>query len=83
MAFETLLFQVLQPQQHRAMLRPQVTLPMTPMVTLRNQAPGRIVLGQPQVHLKELHPGEDVSLMISLALCVHMHRSLGGRCDLT
>ncbi|CAK6958403.1 transcription initiation factor TFIID subunit 4-like [Scomber scombrus] len=47
---------VLQPQQQRAMLRPQVTLPTTPMVTLRNQAPGRTVLGQPQVQLKELHP---------------------------
>ncbi|XP_073324239.1 transcription initiation factor TFIID subunit 4 [Pagrus major] len=40
---------VLQPQQQRAMLRPQVTLPTTPMVTLRNQAPGRIMLGQQQV----------------------------------
>ncbi|TKS71016.1 TFIID subunit 4 RNA polymerase II [Collichthys lucidus] len=47
---------VLQPQQQRAMLRPQVTLPTTPMVTLRNQAPGRIMLGQQQVHLKELQP---------------------------
>ncbi|XP_042261516.1 transcription initiation factor TFIID subunit 4-like [Thunnus albacares] len=47
---------VLQPQQQRAILRPQVTLPTTPMVTLRNQAPGRIVLGQPQVQIKELHP---------------------------
>ncbi|KAM7423269.1 hypothetical protein PAMA_011018 [Pampus argenteus] len=47
---------VLQPQQQRTMLRPQVTLPTTPMVTLRNQAPGRIVLGQPQVQLKQLHP---------------------------
>ncbi|XP_044079617.1 transcription initiation factor TFIID subunit 4 [Siniperca chuatsi] len=45
---------VLQPQQQRAMLRPQVTLPTTPMVTLRNQAPGRIMLGQQQVQLKEL-----------------------------
>ncbi|XP_018535546.1 transcription initiation factor TFIID subunit 4 [Lates calcarifer] len=45
---------VLQPQQQRAILRPQVTLPTTPMVTLRNQAPGRIVLGQHQ--LKELQP---------------------------
>uniref|UniRef100_UPI0037E87C43 transcription initiation factor TFIID subunit 4-like n=1 Tax=Semicossyphus pulcher TaxID=241346 RepID=UPI0037E87C43 len=47
---------VLQPQQQRAMLRPQVTLPTTPMVTLRNQAPGRIMLGQQQVQLKELQP---------------------------
>ncbi|XP_035518451.1 transcription initiation factor TFIID subunit 4 [Morone saxatilis] len=47
---------VLQPQQQRAILRPQVTLPTTPMVTLRNQAPGRIILGQQQVQLKELQP---------------------------
>ncbi|XP_071350313.1 transcription initiation factor TFIID subunit 4 [Trachinotus anak] len=47
---------VLQPQQQRAVLRPQVTLPTTPMVTLRNQAPGRIMLGQQQVQLKELQP---------------------------
>uniref|UniRef100_A0A671TJS3 TATA-box binding protein associated factor 4 n=1 Tax=Sparus aurata TaxID=8175 RepID=A0A671TJS3_SPAAU len=54
---------VLQPQPHRAMLRPQVTLPTPPMVTLRNQAPGRIMLGQQQVQLKELQPGENVSLI--------------------
>ncbi|KAK2862499.1 hypothetical protein Q5P01_002032 [Channa striata] len=47
---------VLQPQQHRALIRPQVTLQTTPMVTLRNQAPGRIILGQQQVQLKELQP---------------------------
>ncbi|XP_040890714.1 transcription initiation factor TFIID subunit 4-like [Toxotes jaculatrix] len=47
---------VLQPQQQRAILRPQVTLPVTPMVTPRNQAPGRIMLGQQQVQLKELQP---------------------------
>ncbi|XP_030585282.1 transcription initiation factor TFIID subunit 4 [Archocentrus centrarchus] len=46
---------VLQPQQQRAILRPQVTLPATP-ITLRNQAPGRIMLGQQQVQLKELQP---------------------------
>ncbi|XP_076012883.1 transcription initiation factor TFIID subunit 4 [Genypterus blacodes] len=51
---------VVQPQQQRALLRPQVTLPTTPMVTLRNQTPGRIVLGQSQVHLKELQPGPIV-----------------------
>ncbi|XP_035487312.2 transcription initiation factor TFIID subunit 4-like isoform X2 [Scophthalmus maximus] len=43
-------------QQQRAMLRPQVTVPSTPMVTLRNQAPGRIMLGQQQVQHKELQP---------------------------
>ncbi|XP_047438531.1 LOW QUALITY PROTEIN: transcription initiation factor TFIID subunit 4-like [Mugil cephalus] len=47
---------VLQPQQQRAILRPQVTLSTTPMITVRNQAPGRIVLGQQQVQLKELQP---------------------------
>nr|XP_020448933.1 transcription initiation factor TFIID subunit 4-like [Monopterus albus] len=45
---------VLQPQQQRAVLRPQVTLPTTPTVTLRNQAPGCIMLGHQQVQLKEL-----------------------------
>ncbi|KAM6947643.1 transcription initiation factor TFIID subunit 4 [Lycodopsis pacificus] len=39
---------VIQPQQQRAMLKPQVVGPTTPMVTLRNQAPGRIMLGQQQ-----------------------------------
>ncbi|XP_077429397.1 transcription initiation factor TFIID subunit 4 [Vanacampus margaritifer] len=47
---------VLQSQQQRAMLRPQVPLAVSPMVNLRNQAPGRIMLGQPQVQLKELQP---------------------------
>ncbi|XP_042358968.1 transcription initiation factor TFIID subunit 4-like [Plectropomus leopardus] len=47
---------VIQSHQQRAMLRPQVALPTTPMVTLRNQAPGRIMLGQQQVQLKELQP---------------------------
>ncbi|KAM9798774.1 transcription initiation factor TFIID subunit 4 isoform 2-T4 [Syngnathus typhle] len=47
---------VLQTQQQRAMLRPQVPLAVSSMVNLRNQAPGRILLGQPQVQLKELQP---------------------------
>uniref|UniRef100_A0A3P9PR97 TAF4A RNA polymerase II, TATA box binding protein (TBP)-associated factor n=1 Tax=Poecilia reticulata TaxID=8081 RepID=A0A3P9PR97_POERE len=47
---------VLQPQQQRAMLRPQVTLPTAPMMALRNQTPGRIMVGQQQVQLKELQP---------------------------
>uniref|UniRef100_A0A8C9ZWY7 TAF4A RNA polymerase II, TATA box binding protein (TBP)-associated factor n=1 Tax=Sander lucioperca TaxID=283035 RepID=A0A8C9ZWY7_SANLU len=51
---------VIQLQQQRAMLRPQVALPTTPMVTLRNQAPGRIMLGQQHVQLKELQPRKDV-----------------------
>ncbi|KAM3877971.1 transcription initiation factor TFIID subunit 4 [Diretmus argenteus] len=45
---------VIQPQQQGTMLRPQVTLATTPMVTIRNQAPGRIMLGQSQVQLKQL-----------------------------
>ncbi|XP_061688477.1 transcription initiation factor TFIID subunit 4 isoform X2 [Syngnathoides biaculeatus] len=47
---------VLQPQQQRAMLRPQVPIAVSPVVNLRNQAPGRIVLGQPPVQFKELKP---------------------------
>uniref|UniRef100_A0A3Q3NDK7 TAF4A RNA polymerase II, TATA box binding protein (TBP)-associated factor n=1 Tax=Mastacembelus armatus TaxID=205130 RepID=A0A3Q3NDK7_9TELE len=64
---------VLQPQQQRALLRPQVTLPMTPMMTLRNQAPGRIMLGQQQTQFKELQPvhvrpeGPPVSKQVSAA----------------
>ncbi|XP_054639308.1 transcription initiation factor TFIID subunit 4-like isoform X1 [Dunckerocampus dactyliophorus] len=45
---------VLQPQHQRAMLRSQVPLAVSSTVNLRNQVPGRIVLGQPQVQLKEL-----------------------------
>uniref|UniRef100_H3C9F2 TATA-box binding protein associated factor 4 n=1 Tax=Tetraodon nigroviridis TaxID=99883 RepID=H3C9F2_TETNG len=47
---------VLQPQQQRAVLGPQVTLATTPMVTLRNPAPSHIVLGQQRVQLKDLQP---------------------------
>ncbi|XP_051932417.1 transcription initiation factor TFIID subunit 4 isoform X2 [Hippocampus zosterae] len=47
---------VLQPQQPRAALRPQVPFAVSSVVNLRNQAPGRVVLGQPQVQLKELQP---------------------------
>ncbi|XP_062252417.1 transcription initiation factor TFIID subunit 4-like isoform X2 [Platichthys flesus] len=47
---------VLQLQQQRVTVRPQVNLPPTPMVMLRNQAPGRIMLGQQQVQLKGLQP---------------------------
>lgn len=59
--------QVIQSQQPRAMLKPQVALPTTPMGTLRNQAPGRIMLGQQQVHLKGLQPGEGVHLITRLS----------------
>ncbi|XP_028262058.1 transcription initiation factor TFIID subunit 4 isoform X2 [Parambassis ranga] len=48
---------ILQSQQQRPMLRPQVTLTTTPMMAIRNQAPGRIMLGQQQVQFKELQPG--------------------------
>uniref|UniRef100_H2TWF0 TATA-box binding protein associated factor 4 n=1 Tax=Takifugu rubripes TaxID=31033 RepID=H2TWF0_TAKRU len=56
---------VLQPQQQRAVLRPQVPLATTPMVTLRNPAPGHMVLGQQRVQLKDLQPGEDDTLTAS------------------
>ncbi|XP_034028696.1 transcription initiation factor TFIID subunit 4-like [Thalassophryne amazonica] len=36
-------------QQQGTMVRPQVTLAQSPMVTLRGQAPSRIIVGQPQV----------------------------------
>uniref|UniRef100_A0A3B4AKY4 TAFH domain-containing protein n=1 Tax=Periophthalmus magnuspinnatus TaxID=409849 RepID=A0A3B4AKY4_9GOBI len=44
---------VLQTPQQRALVRPQVTLPTASMVTLRNHAPSRIMLGQQQIQLKE------------------------------
>ncbi|TNN33041.1 Transcription initiation factor TFIID subunit 4 [Liparis tanakae] len=47
---------VMQAQQQRAMLKPQAALPATPMVTLRNQGPGRTMLGQQPVQLKALQP---------------------------
>lgn len=73
-AFGPLYLQVLQPQQQRAVLRPQVTLPTTPIVTLRNQAPGRIIVGQQQVQLKELQPGEVVNVISPLSghVCVYL-----------
>uniref|UniRef100_A0A3B4VKY2 TATA-box binding protein associated factor 4 n=1 Tax=Seriola dumerili TaxID=41447 RepID=A0A3B4VKY2_SERDU len=37
------------PQQQGAMVRPQVTLAQSPMVTLRGQPHSRIIVGQPQV----------------------------------
>ncbi|XP_060926295.1 transcription initiation factor TFIID subunit 4-like isoform X2 [Limanda limanda] len=46
---------VLQLQQQRVTVRPQVNLPTTPVVMLRNQAPGRIMLGQQQAQHKGLH----------------------------
>ncbi|KAM9444171.1 transcription initiation factor TFIID subunit 4 [Clarias gariepinus] len=46
---------VLQPQQQAAIVKPpQVTL-ATPMVTLRGQPHSRIVVGQPQVQVKQLN----------------------------
>ncbi|XP_072308086.1 transcription initiation factor TFIID subunit 4 [Eucyclogobius newberryi] len=47
---------VLQTHQQRTIVRPQVTLPTASMVTFRNHVPSRIMLGQQQVHLKELQP---------------------------
>ncbi|KAF7667193.1 hypothetical protein LDENG_00073640 [Lucifuga dentata] len=37
------------PQQQGTMVRPQMTLAQTPMVTLRGQPQSRIIMGQPQV----------------------------------
>lgn len=48
------------------MLRPQVTVPMTPMVTLRNPAPAHVMSGQQRVQLKELPPGKDVNIITRL-----------------
>lgn len=45
------------------MLRPQVTVPTTPTVTLRNPAPLHVMLRQQQVQLKELQPGKDVNII--------------------
>lgn len=46
---------VLQPPQQGAIVKPpQVTLTTTPMVTLRGQAHSHIVVGQPQVQLKQI-----------------------------
>ncbi|XP_012717646.2 transcription initiation factor TFIID subunit 4 isoform X1 [Fundulus heteroclitus] len=58
---------VLQPQQQRAILRPQVTLPAaTGLMALRNQAPGRIVVGQHQLQPVPLRPeGTLVSKPVS------------------
>lgn len=49
--------QLVQSQQ-RTMLRPQVTTATSSMMAVRNQVPARIILGQQQVQLKELQPGE-------------------------
>ncbi|XP_016406831.1 transcription initiation factor TFIID subunit 4-like isoform X1 [Sinocyclocheilus rhinocerous] len=46
---------ILQPPQQGAIVKPpQVTLTTTPMVTLRGQPHGHIVVGQPQVQLKQI-----------------------------
>ncbi|XP_067287530.1 transcription initiation factor TFIID subunit 4 isoform X2 [Pseudorasbora parva] len=46
---------VLQPPQQGAVVKPpQVTLTTTPMVTLRGQPHSHIVVGQPQVQLKQI-----------------------------
>lgn len=42
------------PQQQGTVVRPQVTLAQSPMVTLRGQPHSRIIVGQPQV-VKQLH----------------------------
>ncbi|XP_029288147.1 transcription initiation factor TFIID subunit 4 isoform X2 [Cottoperca gobio] len=58
---------VVQPQQQRTMFRPQVALTTTPMVTLRNQAPGRIMLGQQQVPVPVRSEGSPFSKQVSAA----------------
>uniref|UniRef100_A0A673CLS0 TATA-box binding protein associated factor 4 n=1 Tax=Sphaeramia orbicularis TaxID=375764 RepID=A0A673CLS0_9TELE len=40
---------IIVPQQHGTMVRPQVTLTKSPIVTLRGQSHSRIIVGQPQV----------------------------------
>lgn len=55
------MFQVLQsPQQGAIVKPPQVTLTTTPMVTLRGQPHSHIVVGQPQLQLKQIQTGESV-----------------------
>lgn len=49
------------PQQQGAVLRPQVTLAQSPMLTLRGQPHNRIIVSQPQV-VKQLHPGVKQTL---------------------
>lgn len=44
------------PQQQGTMVRPQVTLAQSPMVTLRGQSHSRIIVGQPQV-VKQIQTG--------------------------
>ncbi|XP_034733062.1 transcription initiation factor TFIID subunit 4-like isoform X2 [Etheostoma cragini] len=46
------------PQQQGTMVRPQVTLAQSPMVTLRGQSHSRIIVGQPQV-VKQLQTGKQ------------------------
>lgn len=58
LVFDVCVFvQILQSQQPGAIVKsPQVTL-ATPMVTLRGQPHSRIVVGQPQVQVKQLNTG--------------------------
>ncbi|XP_034552337.1 transcription initiation factor TFIID subunit 4-like isoform X2 [Notolabrus celidotus] len=49
------------PQQQGTMLRQQVTLAQSPMVTLRGQPHNRIIVSQPQV-VKQLHTGVKQTL---------------------
>lgn len=63
------------------MVRSQATLPTTPMVTLRNPAPGHIMLGQQRVQLKELQPSEDNSLMTP-SVCARVCHFWGVTCSM-
>ncbi|XP_060912952.1 transcription initiation factor TFIID subunit 4-like [Labrus mixtus] len=49
------------PQQQGTVLRPQMTLAQSPMVTLRGQPHNRIIVSQPQV-VKQLHAGVKQTL---------------------
>ncbi|CAM4732294.1 unnamed protein product [Leuciscus chuanchicus] len=63
---------VLQPPQQGAIVKPpQVTLTTTPMVTLRGQPHSHIVVGQPQVHLKQIQTVAVKQGMVSSTKLAH------------
>ncbi|KAM9855501.1 transcription initiation factor TFIID subunit 4-like [Aulostomus maculatus] len=53
------------PQEQGAVMRPQVTLAQSPMVTLRGQPHSRIIVGQPPV-VKQLHTVPAVKQTLTL-----------------
>lgn len=63
---------VLQPPQQGAIVKPpQVTLTTTPMVTLRGQPHSHIVVGQPQVQLKQIQTVAVKQGMVSSTKLAH------------